>query len=590
MRKLLLFKRKPLGEKQHSRLGIGFIGLSLGSVLILALLALLLSFISFEWLRGQLDLVSGDGTADSFTRSIHTTLVWALRILASFGLCLSLTMFVTRLRLAAFVNKIFDQLIYDLYELRSWVAAQSLVSWLELSILIFFATILPLQYFTEPIRYDEAHTFNNYTSTPIYITITKYDAPNNHLLHSIATHISTWIFRDPLFALRLPTLISCIASVLLTYSLSCWFSNRVIGFGTALLLTCLPSFIEAGGNARGHTMGAAFLLMALLCCEVAKYREQPFWLLVLVSFSVAASLYCVPTLVYGVVMLASWTAIDFRKRGWLLVGIFIGGLLAGVAYMPILLTNSIADLRSTLQSQPLSTIGFLHELPNYCVDMWQWCFWSVDWPLQIIVLIGIAASIILAKRSTSITVLACFASLAIILFVQGLLPPVRVFVFLWPLAIFATVLGSYHLFILCCKQWANAATFALTLTVSSLLVYHAIVSGVISDSKRLAPFKPAANVAQFLKQNVKSKQPILVVTPTSAPIIYQFITHGWSLDSFQIPGKGLTDDSVAWIVTSDDFGQTPKDILDQLNLSKLFKAKDAHLVAEVEDAKIWRCE
>ena len=66
---------------------------------------------------------------------------------------------------------------------------------------------LRLIYLNEPIRGDEAYTFTQYAQRPLFLGLTQYYIPNNHLLNTILVHFSYLTFGNQPWVLRLPVLI-----------------------------------------------------------------------------------------------------------------------------------------------------------------------------------------------------------------------------------------------------------------------------------------------------------------------------------------------------------------------------------------------
>src|SRR5262249_43061913 len=74
-----------------------------------------------------------------------------------------------------------------------------------LGIVLVIGTALRLYYsLAEPMRYDEAYTFNEYASPSLYDALSLYTFPNNHIFHSALVHLSILAFGDRPWAVRLP--------------------------------------------------------------------------------------------------------------------------------------------------------------------------------------------------------------------------------------------------------------------------------------------------------------------------------------------------------------------------------------------------
>jgi uncharacterized membrane protein len=107
-----------------------------------------------------------------------------------------------------------------------------------------------------------------------------WDAANNHLLNSKGMAISTHLFGDWEWALRLPNLLGHLlyltSSFVIAYTLSSRYWVRLFGF---ILFNCQPVLLEFFGLARGYALGASFEL-ASLCCLVLFFTLKNYrWLI-----------------------------------------------------------------------------------------------------------------------------------------------------------------------------------------------------------------------------------------------------------------------------------------------------------------------
>ena len=116
-------------------------------------------------------------------------------------------------------------------------------------------------------RYDEALTFNEFASRPLYYGLSYYPDPNNHLLNTLLMHLAFLGLGNQPWVLRLPALA---AGVLL-----------VVGFAIATALELRKRRVPLG------------LLAALICLLfVAAQRVAPFervWLFLLPLYLVIAA-------------------------------------------------------------------------------------------------------------------------------------------------------------------------------------------------------------------------------------------------------------------------------------------------------------
>ena len=81
-------------------------------------------------------------------------------------------------------------------------AARSLpaIDMVGLACLTLFATILRLRFLLQPMRDDQAYRFLAYSSHPFYVALSFYNAPNNHLFHTLLVRLLSGFWKSCLVA------------------------------------------------------------------------------------------------------------------------------------------------------------------------------------------------------------------------------------------------------------------------------------------------------------------------------------------------------------------------------------------------------
>ena len=74
-----------------------------------------------------------------------------------------------------------------------------------LLLLILAGSVFRLEGISRSLEHDEVVTFREYASRPWSAIVTSYEAPNNHILHSLCVKLSTGLFGSGEWAIRLPT-------------------------------------------------------------------------------------------------------------------------------------------------------------------------------------------------------------------------------------------------------------------------------------------------------------------------------------------------------------------------------------------------
>ena len=123
----------------------------------------------------------------------------------------------------------------------------------SLIILSIAAVIVRLPMLSRPMGTDESASFIYYASHPLWVPLTIYGSPNNHILHSVLMHISWKIFGGAEWALRLPAFLAGIAIIPLTYIVARALSDRG-ALLAASLAAAAPVLVDYSTDARGYTL------------------------------------------------------------------------------------------------------------------------------------------------------------------------------------------------------------------------------------------------------------------------------------------------------------------------------------------------
>lgn len=200
---------------------------------------------------------------------------------------------------------------------------------------------------TETIHYDEGFTYLSYASRSIGHILLTYDAPNNHILHSLFVKVSTELFGTAPFVVRIPALVGGVAMVWFAAAVAAAMAperrSREAAVLAAAFTAGFPPFVAYSTMARGYTLIAAAGLLALLAVlRISSGDHRRRWMLALLVAS-AGGLLTVPISLMVVGGAWLWLALVLTiRRGWTtalvlrlgVVGASITALLASV-YLPI---------------------------------------------------------------------------------------------------------------------------------------------------------------------------------------------------------------------------------------------------------------
>ena len=241
-----------------------------------------------------------------------------------------------------------------------------------------------------PFRYDEAFTVNAFASRSFFTALTHYDAPNNHVLHTLlvaAAHaLGGW---NPV-VLRLPALLAgC-----LTLPAVWWFARLEYGrpaaaYGAALVATS-PLLLEYAANARGYSLLLLLFVLLLLCARAILGRPDSRALWALYVVLIALGVLTIPVFVFPAAAVVVWMLlVRWRESGAgalpsLLAGMAVWTpaalLLALVLYAPALAVSGFDAVfdNAWVQAMPRGEWAG-RVLPDVVVRWSHWHAATPDW-------------------------------------------------------------------------------------------------------------------------------------------------------------------------------------------------------------------
>ncbi|MEZ4588669.1 MAG: glycosyltransferase family 39 protein [Gemmatimonadales bacterium] len=141
-------------------------------------------------------------------------------------------------------------------------AASDRAELLALSACLVLALALRLPGLGSGLWYDEIETLVEYVRRPLALILGTFDSKNQHLLYSVAAHLSVSALGESAATLRLPAVLFGVASVLAFHR----FARAVVGRDEALIgaaaLAVSYHHVWFSQNARGYTGLRLFTLLA----------------------------------------------------------------------------------------------------------------------------------------------------------------------------------------------------------------------------------------------------------------------------------------------------------------------------------------
>jgi hypothetical protein len=412
---------------------------------------------------------------------------------------------------------------------------------------------LRLFYISQPIRYDEAATYLDFARKPYSFIVSRYDAPNNHVLHTLLVRLCYLALGGDEWVIRLPAFLFGCLSILLTYKLARTFFSKAAGVIASAMIATSSLLVEFSTNARGYTL-VCFLTLALIYFAVRLLDQDRTrdW----VSYAIVGALGCytVPIFLYPLGGTSIWIFTRIMERyskKWPLPripmlkyagAVGLTGVLTALLYLPILLRSGQALYANRFVS-PLAFDAFRSEILPSLRDTFR--DWIRDCPTIVlgIACIGICG---LMRRGTVasrryLRLLGCiclFSGLAVI--TQRVVPFPRVWIFLLPPIVIAVsggavlavdyILGSFGKPTL--RGPCLAATWCtiLVLNGASLIAHKSVLL-----SFQTGTFRSAEAAALYLRDSGYMAVPVVAEVPSNMPLHYYLSKHGVQWDEFAAP-------------------------------------------------------
>jgi hypothetical protein len=557
--------------------------------------------VPFDTIRGHLDRSARTGALHEYTPGLHAKLTAIVRVVGGVSLLAGLLAWRWRARLACLFAHLACRLRQELREaLRT--APRASRAGLALLAIVALAAGLRLAFLGQPMRYDEAFTYAEYASRPVYVILSKYDFPNNHVFHSLCVHAVCGVLGDAPWAVRLPAFLAGLFVIPATYAAARALYDRPTALFSAALTAGSSILIEYSTNARGYTMITLFflLLVRLGCSLLGQPRLLAWGLFALVA---ALGLWTVPTMLfpYGAVVLwlafCSWRTGQARSFLVRLAGsCALTAALTALLYAPVLLVLGIRALTANPFVSPTgrgSWAAQLYDMLRATVSQWHR---EVPAPMTaalaisfLVTALGIVRPV---SRAASLVWITGLWSAAVVA-VQHVVPYERVWLFALPLYLIVAAAGWVRLIDLCRAPKARALlTHGTAAAVAGLLAWQVLAGRQVEQSIETGTLREAAQMAAFLKDRLGPEDRVIAWCPSDRPLEYYFQRCGVPTHHL-VASVGWRKDEPHWhgvrllAVINKTHGQTLADLAQRYRLAEVANPAAARLVWEGDTVTLY---
>jgi 4-amino-4-deoxy-L-arabinose transferase-like glycosyltransferase len=385
--------------------------------------------------------------------------------------------------------------------------------------------------FSRPMGTDESASFIYYASHPLWVPVSIYGSPNNHILHSVLMHISWRLLGGAEWALRLPAFLAGIAIIPLTYVAARALSERG-ALLAASLAAAAPVLADYSTDARGYTLLCCFVLICTAAmAEIIRSGSRK--ATIIFAISAALGFYTVPVMLYPFAMLAVWG----RRKG---LPAAIGAVaLTLLLYAPVLIVSGVGSLTSNPYVRPFPIAFFFRSLPSYAAAVWSSMFVAVPLVIQILIAIGFVIGV--RRQPMWIGFIAVLAVIAL----QRVLPFPRIWLpFL--LLMFITAAAAW--------PWSRTEP-AIAAAVFVALTITSMSSSRVRETGEL---RAVREIARELNRHAKPGDPVLALPPSDVPLAFY-----WRRDAVLHPDPNRPR---FFVIENRDYGQSLPRTLDYFKI------------------------
>jgi hypothetical protein len=567
-------------------------------------LALAASLAPFDAVRGHLDHTARTGALQEYTPGLHGRLAAILRVAGAVACLAGVLAWRWRARLACLVARLAGRLRQELLEAGRSLrpAREDRGARIALLAIVALAAGLRLSFLGQPMRYDEAFTHAEYASRPVYVIVSKYDLPNNHVFHSLCVHAVCAVLGDAPWAVRLPAFLAGLLVIPTTYAAARALYDRPTALLSASLVAGSSILIEYSTNARGYTMiTLCFLLLIRLGCALLERPSLVAWCL----FALLATLglWTVPTMLfpYGAVVL--WLALSCLRTGnarwllaWLAASCALTAALTALLYAPVLLVSGVRALTANPFVAPTdkgSWAAQLLDMLRATVGQWHR---EVPAPLAaalaVSFLVTALGGVRPASRAVALAWVAVLWSAAVVA-VQRVVPYERVWLFALPLYLIVAAAGLVRLTHLCRFPKPRVLlAYGAAAAVAGVLAWQVLAGRQVEQSIETGTLREAAQMTAFLKDRLGPQDRVIAWCPSDRPLEYYFRRSGVSAGHL-VASIGWRNDEPDWrgarllAVVNEAHGQTLAALAGRYHLHEVTDPDAARLLWQGDAAAIY---
>lgn len=543
--------------------------------MILALVIWSVFSIPFPEMKAYVNGLAADGEVESFTADRYSGAQLKARLLSGFALLTAIILGFSSRRSRSKVNAStgLSGLREDWRKGRVKLFKHTSKTHLyAVGSIILVGAVLRATFLTSPIIYDEAFTYTYFAQQPVFVIMSDYSYPNNHILHTLLVKLSCAIFGVGLIPLRLPAFIAGVLCMPVLYLFVRSMFNRYIALMTLAMVAGAGGLIEYSALARGYSITWLCMLVSLQLMRhfISTNNTASALLLALVN---AIGMWTVPTMIYmtvfvyvtGFLLLLSKYETTLKDRVQKMVLSLVTFVaFTGLLYSPVVIMNSIDQLIDhPTMGESVWEGGLTTAMDRFAEILVYWAHTTHP----VVTFLGILAMIFTGFISSKYRVLFFATVIGIIPLViaQGMIGPARI----WNYILFVYCIGVaialfYALKALQDRVFPGLHKRVRTIAASALLLALFAMLAMPTIPDRYNRFDDASLVAEVIKRNWSDGDVIMSDFPWKAAVRFHLLAN----DTGE---KGMFEEARpgarTFIVVSPSSGQSLETVLAHFKLA-----------------------
>jgi hypothetical protein len=378
------------------------------------------------------------------------------------------------------------------------------LQYVVLGLVVLGGALLRLKYLREPMRWDEAATFQEYARGSLGTIVSTYNRPNNQVLYTLLEHLGLKAFGEGIAAVRLVAFAAGIAIIPAAFLAARRLYDTTAGLFAAALTATFGPLVDYSVNGRGYTLGALFVVLSLwLGARALDEGRLPIWIAFVLTG--AAAIYTLPTMAIGIAAVALWMGLSaLRERRWRFIALLAAAAIA-IGLLSLLLYSAVLGQRgwTAVTEAPREW----HSIKALASAVWENWNRTAPHPLDWLVAAGFIAGVVRSWRLAAaflvvLVGVALFAPIA---------PFVRSWLFLLPIYLIVAANGLSW----ATKRAGPVAAGAIMIVLALTFLHAGLKS---SDVPPLSD----NNVVPLLKHYVPKHRSVLIDRYVTAPTVYYY--------------------------------------------------------------------